>query len=311
MTSTGLGTNGPYDVLPICAGLSIPQDQVNVAAFENQRDLWLQQFNFRFEEQESVSGLTFLQEQIYSFCNSYPVIDNEGRLSVKVYTPPMPNQIAPVINDNEMAGAPRYQSSRLATTFYNEIDLKYDWDFLTQTFTSRAFFEDLVSQQTYDTVSTKKLESRGMRGGIGATGTPRIQNWSVRFLKRFSVPPPSVQGTFLYKNRLLEPGDIVPITSIHIPNLSTGKKGVVTKLMELVEYAPDAAQGLQSAMLLDTGYSYGRKYGAISPSAQPPINFPVYSAATPAQRNYAFASTKINATTGVMGNGDDGYYVSP
>lgn len=311
MTSTGAGTNGPYDVLPACAGLSIPQDQVNVALFENQRDLWLNQFNFRFEEQDVIPGLTFLQEQIYSFCNSYPVIDNDGRLSVKVYAPPLPNQLAPVIHDNDMAGAPRYQPGRLATMFYNEIRLSFDWDFVTKTFGSLSFFEDLQSQATYNTTSTRTLESRGMRGGIGATGTPRIANWATRFLKRFSVPPPSLNGKLLYDKRLLEPGDVVPITSLYIPNLTTGKKGVVTKLMELVEYTPDPAQGVQTAVFLDTGYTYGHKYAGISPSAQPPINFPGYLAATPAQRNYAFISSKQSATVGIMSNGDDGYYITP
>ncbi len=311
MMSTGAGTNGPYDVLPACAGLSIPEDQVNVEAFENQRDLWLNQFNFRFEEQDSTPGLSFLQEQIYSFSNSYPVVDNEGRLSVKVYAPPLPNQLAPVVSDNDMAGAPKYQPSRLATMFYNEIRLSFDWDFVTKTFGSVSFFEDLQSQVIYNTTSTRTLESRGMRGGIGATGTPRIANWATRFLKRFSVPPPSLNGKLLYDKRLLEPGDVVPITSIHIPNLITGKKGVVTKLMELVEYTPDPAQGVQTAVFLDTGYTYGHKYAGISPSKQPPINFPNYLAATPQQRNYAFISEKTSPTAGVMSNGDDGYYITP
>jgi len=309
LTSTGLGTNGPYDVLPTCAGLGIDQANIDVTKFESERDRWLSAVNFRFEEFDKVEGKKFLEEQIYTFCNAYPITDKQGRISIKVYQPPLPSTIAATITDDDLIGPPRFQGNVLERYFFNEVDIQYDYDFKTGLYLSRALYEDSTSQVTFGDVRTKAVQSRGFRTDV--TGVNRIDNWATRILKRFGIPSPVLKVKAFFNQSLLEPGDIVPLTSAFVPDLSRGIRGITNQLMEVVQVDPNFREATEEFLLLNTGYSYGRKYAAISPSAQAPTFFPVWTLASATQRLYAFISRKVNATYGVMSDGSDGYYITP
>ena len=320
LLSTGTGTNGPYDVLPANAGLGIDKSLVNVAQFETMRARWIANWVFQFEEFKSVAGKQFLEEQIYTFCNAYPTIDNNGLLSINVYGPPLPNQINQTLTDAQLAAPPTFTGNVFSTYFFNEVDFSYDYNFLaditnatqnssTGPYDSRTLYEDANSQAIFNQAATKTWQARGVR--TLALGVALINRIPQRFLKRFAVPSPILSARVFYETRLLQQADIVPMTSAKVPNLATGKIGIQNKMLEILGIQPDFINGCQTLTLLDTGYSYGRKYGAISPSPQAPINFPVWSAATSAQRLYAFISSKVNATKGVMSDGSDGYYITP
>lgn len=313
LLSTGAGTNGPYDVLPACAGLAIDQQYVNVAKFENQRDTWIGAWNFTFEESASVVGRTFLSEQIFTFVNTYPVVDAEGRISCKVYSPPLPNQIAQPLTDSIMLGPPTFQGNILARYFFNEIDISYDWDFIQGIFVSRELREDATSQALFGQTKTRTFQSRGIRVGAlpGQFTINQLDSFITRFLKRFSIPSPILKAGAFYSTRLLEAGDIVPVTTAFTPNLATGKLGMNNVLMEIIQIDPDFLGANQSYTLLNTGYSYGKKYAAISPPSGAPISFPNYPDATIAQRNYAFICRELSPTSGVMGDGTPAYYITP
>lgn len=324
LTSTGAGTNGPYDVLPANAGLAIDVSLINVARFEQMRDRWLTTFKFRFEEFRPVTAKQFLEEQVYTFCNSYPTIDNNGLLSVNVYAPPLPSQINANLDDKQMVSPPTFSGNVFSDYFFNHIDFSYDYDFLadlnntaknnsTGPYDTRVFYDDPASQAVFNQAATKIWQSRGIRSAFvfQLMTAAQIKNIATRFLKRFSIPSPKLKVRVFYETRLLEQADIFPLTSKKIPNLSNGKLGVDHQLMEIISIQPDYLNGIQTLEVINTGYSYGRKYGAISPTTQPPINFPNFSAATPAEKNYCFISKKINATKGVMGDGSDGYYITP
>lgn len=313
LTSTGDGTNGDFDVLPACCGLAIPQAFIDLDRFTQQRDTWLSSWQFTFEEFAKVPGKQFLEEQIYTFTNSYPVTNAQGQISLKVYAPPLPNQIARELNDSNTLEPPSFKGNVLANYFWNEFDLSYDWDWLSQTFLSRLLREDSTSQELFGQTKTRTLLSRGIRVGTlpGEMTQSQVDSFGTRFLKRFSIPPPLLGARAFYSQRLLEVGDIVPLTSAFLPNLATGKLGVDHLLMEVIQIDPDYLGANQSYLLLNTGYSYGKKYAAISPPTNAPINFPVFSAATPAQKNYAFISREIGPTEGVMGDGSPGYVICP
>lgn len=309
LTSTGLGTNGAYDVLPACAGLGIAQALIDVAKFEQQRDYWLNSLTFQFEESVKTEGKKFLEEQIYSFCNAYPVVNGAGLISIRVYAPPLPTEVQETIDDTDLVTPPTFAGNVFDRYFFNELDLSYDYNFITDQYLTRVLYEDSTSQSTFGQTATKKMQSRGMR--TTATSVTKIDRFGSRFLKRFSVPAPQLNAKAFYSKRLLELSDIVPLTSTTVPNLATGKIGILSQLMEVISIDPNYMEGLQTYLLLNTGYSYGRKYAAISPSTQAPTNFPTWNNANASQRNFAFISQKINATRGVMSDGSDGYYITP
>lgn len=311
LTSTGAGTNGAYDVLPACSGLGIPQAQVNVARFERERDRWTLSMVFQFEESDATEAKKFIEEQIYTLIPAYPVTDNNGLLSVKVAAPPLPTDQAAqqALTDDNMTDRPTFMGNALDHYFFNELDLSFNFNFITGAFASFSIYADATSQAAYGQVAPRSMDSRGMR--TANMSQANIDAFGSRFLKRYATPSPLLEAKAFLNTRQIEVGDVLPLTSAKLPNLATGKIGVVAQLVEVISAAPQYDQGKVVFQLLNTPYSYGRRYAGISPSTQPPTNFPVYTAATPAQRNFGFISKKINATRGVMSNGDDGYYVTP
>ena len=311
LTSTGTGTNGPYDVLPASCGVGIPQAQVNVAIFEQERNRWTSGITFRFEESQKQNLKNFLQDQIYTFLPAYPVVDNVGRLSVKIAAPPLATDIGSKIQftDDNITERPAFVGNVLDHYFFNELDLNYDFNFLTNDFDSRELFESPSSQALFGTTKTRTMESRGIRSSLMTA--QRINNFGIRFLKRYAIPAPLLSAKGLLATRLIEVGDVIPLTSSKLPNLKTGTIGVIAQLVEVISAAPNYGEGSVQFELLNTPYSYGRRYAAISPSAKAPVFFPNYLGATPTQRNYSFISKKTGPQSGMMSNGDDGYYITP
>ncbi len=309
MTSTGLGTNGPFDVLPASAGLAIDESLIDVARFISEKQKWLNSALFRFELSEAEDGKKFLESELYRFMNAYPIINNDGQISFKVYTPPLPTATTQEFTDANLVGAPVWKGNVLDRYFFNEVDLSFDFDFKTEEFTGRTFFEDSNSQVKYGQTKTLTLKSRGLRTGI--TPATVFERIGTRVFKRFANPSPILTAKTFFSERLVEPGDVIRLTSTKVPNLQTGKRGVVAELVEVVRIAPNWQDGSQGLLLLNTGFSAQRKYAAISPSSAPPVNFPVFSAATPAEKNYAFISQEVSPTVGIMGDGSDGYYITP
>jgi hypothetical protein len=306
LTSTGTGLNGPYDQLPACAGLAIPFDQVNIGSFITQQTQWLPSLQLRFEESASTVAQDFLEGQIYQFCNAYPLVEADGRIGVHVYGPVMPQSQVALITDDDMVGPPVWAGSVLDRYFFNEVDIEYDYNFRTGAFDRQAFFENTDSQQVFGRTVTWQggaVQSRGFRGDV--TGPYQINAWANRLLQRFSGATAPVTARVMFAQTMLTSGDIVPITSRFLPDLTTGTKGVVAHLYEVIEVLPEYKDGTMQLQLLDTGYTYGKQYCAISPSG-----YPVYTAATPAERNYGFICQKVAASIGVMSNGDPGYLIT-
>jgi hypothetical protein len=86
LTSTGQGTNGPYDVLPEEDGIGIPQAFVDVAGIEALRE------DFPFDGYcFTITGpqiaKTWLEQEIFKTINGYPLVRQDGTLTVKLYTP--------------------------------------------------------------------------------------------------------------------------------------------------------------------------------------------------------------------------------
>ena len=84
LTSTGTGGNGSYDVLAEENGLGIPQSFIDVASFEDAinatpSDLYC----FMITGPEVAKA--WLETEIYKTINAYPIVDQIGRIKVKLY----------------------------------------------------------------------------------------------------------------------------------------------------------------------------------------------------------------------------------
>jgi hypothetical protein len=87
LTSTGLGTNGPYDVLIAEDGLAVPQALVDVAGLERLRDTEFPAETYDFKITEPVDGKGVLEEEIWRTLNAYPWVAQDGKYSARRYRP--------------------------------------------------------------------------------------------------------------------------------------------------------------------------------------------------------------------------------
>jgi hypothetical protein len=84
MLSTGKRTNGPYDVLPDDQGLGVPQQLVDVAAWEQIRESELPPgLLMEFRENAPRDGKEWIEGQIARLLNVLPVVNQRGQLSAR------------------------------------------------------------------------------------------------------------------------------------------------------------------------------------------------------------------------------------
>ena len=86
LLSTGTGNNGPYDVLAAENGLGIPAAFVDVAGIEAERDTFPTD-GYCFTLTAPEIAKTWLEQEIFKTINAYPIVRQDGSLSLKLYTP--------------------------------------------------------------------------------------------------------------------------------------------------------------------------------------------------------------------------------
>lgn len=86
MLSTGTGTNGPYDVLAAENGLGIAQAFIDVTGIEAARaEFPDDRYCFTLTGPEIAK--TWIEQEILKTINAYPVVLQNGQLTVKLYSP--------------------------------------------------------------------------------------------------------------------------------------------------------------------------------------------------------------------------------
>jgi hypothetical protein len=82
LTSTGTGTNGPYDSWPEHYGLGIPQAYIDITAIETTAAL-VAAPNFRFSLQAPVTAKDWIEREVLQVLNCYPVVTQDGKYTIK------------------------------------------------------------------------------------------------------------------------------------------------------------------------------------------------------------------------------------
>jgi len=86
LLSTGTGVNGTYDVLAAENGLGIPVAFVDVTGIELERAVIASQ-GYCFTITGPEIGKGWLEQQIFKTLNMYPLVRQDGSLTLKAYTP--------------------------------------------------------------------------------------------------------------------------------------------------------------------------------------------------------------------------------
>ena len=313
MTSTGAsqtgGTlNGDYDLLPASMGCGISTTYIDIAHIEEQRDSIIgADKRMRFYMFEETEAKDFIQKEILKVLNSYPTIRPDGKLSIKAYSAPLRKSTLPSFDDSNIVGMPRYsQNMQSQSTFFNEVQIKMDFNPLAGEFDTEYYALDSESQAKTQEAAQLVIESKGLRSSYLYKGVPYVNEYSGKVFHRFSKGAPGVQVEVFYDNHLIEVGDLVSLDTLTLPNLLTGERTGLNLVCEVIEKSYNFPRGTITFSLLATEYQKARKYFIIAPN-----DVPDYSSSTTAQKEYGFIGKSLTTDVCVQNDGSLGSYIAP
>lgn len=208
---------------------------------------------FLFVLDEPFEAKQFLESEIYKIAGVYPVIDNLGRIGLRMPRPP--------------AAGPQgvFQFTAANVIVLPEIDrmpvineISFQIDLEDGEHRNRLIFIDATSISTYGRAGQLRIESKGQRTVYGAQWF--CQETAARLFRRFAGTPTALRGgapvlrveAFLLSLPVWV-GDYVTVTHPQMPDILTGALGVADRLYEVIDREPDYQRGRMRYRLLDTG----------------------------------------------------------
>jgi hypothetical protein len=255
-----LGPDHPMDILLAIytdtdkAGLSIDStlvdtdtlDAIKAAYPDWQMEFWID---------KRTNAKTFIETEIMAPLALYPIVKGNGLLSVKQYAAPTDADVVETITHSCIAregknGPPIISWDGNFDKTINHVIFRYDYDPITDAFKSYQEDTDEISISEFGE-RTITIFSKGLRSDL--TGTDELIADRIQaYLERYSRTAPIVKvRTFLQKH-LIEPGDIVSVTSDLLPNRFTHARGVTDSLFEVIDRKIAFNQGYVDLALLWT-----------------------------------------------------------
>ena len=262
LTSTGDGTNGPYDWYPADWGLGVDRQYIRVSNIEYIRDTWLRGVNVSFDIRKRTVAKGFFEEQIFKLCNLYPIVRGDGTFDViKYHEPLLVDYDVQAFNSDVIIGLPKWDQNLAGMVNECEFHIGYDPD--TRNYDS-YFYEE--SDSIVDRGPGKKplaIKSEGLPDN--AVSREFIERRANTVFQRYAKPPPKLRLKTFYSRHLSDVGDIVPVTNARIPDLATGQRGITNHYMEIIDRSPNWKTGQCDFTLLATDW-LGERYICLAPN---------------------------------------------
>jgi len=249
LLSTGLGTNGPYDVLSAADGLKVPESFVDVAGIETLRALEFPTETYDYSLVGPQEGKRFLEKDILQSLNCYPFVTQEGKLTIKRYKPFVPpGDIAALLTQQDIIS---WGWNAGDGNIINIVQFEYEFNQsagapgeygLRQVYTKTASFD------RYGAKPRLLIQSMGIQKS--EDGQTILDDRAFEVFRRFSEPPAQLTVQCFYRNHLLEPGDLVQVTHPNILNINTGLRGLDDEVFEVVNMSPGFDAGMVTLQLL-------------------------------------------------------------
>jgi hypothetical protein len=208
---------------------------------------------FCFQLVESFEAKQFLETEVYKCSGLYPVVDNVGRLSLRAFRAPAAGPVAVfTFNADNMTLLPEVDRMPVI----NEIVFKIDAQ--ESDFGNELVYVEASSISTYGRTARQTIESKGLKTVLGAQWF--CEETAARLFRRFAGTPTGLKGgapvvriEAFFLTLPVWVGDYVYLSHPLLPDILTGVKGVMNRLMEVIDREPDYAAGKMKYRLLDTG----------------------------------------------------------
>lgn len=272
LTSTGAGTNGDYDWYAAANGLGLDTSYINISAIEKVRDDYYpgDSHYMKFVIKDRKKAKDFIEEQICKVLNCYPVIDGQGRFTIKAYRPPIASQdVVQTFDEDVIIGMPQWDANLSA--LINELEIHYNYDSTDDEFDNEIYYINADSVDNRGpgkkplVIKTEGLHTAGI-GSHADRATIILERRRDKVFDRWATPPIKLSFGTWFSRWLSEAGDVVPFTHSLVPDVEAGTRGYIGERMEIVKRDINWDKGQVHIDLLNTGFAKTGIYGAISPT---------------------------------------------
>lgn len=228
-------------------GLGIDPDLVDDATFDAVKTSLGSSYEMEFRITERVNAKEFLEDQFFRPLQCRPITTGGGLLSIReLVAPEDGDSVATIDHDSIVSdddGRPVMEWDANVPSILNHIAYRYDEDVLSGEFLSYTEDTDDLSIAVYGRQQAPTIECRGFRASLTGTST-LIANRISAALQRYRNGAPLVRVRLFLQKHLLEPGDVISLTSALLPNRYSGARGITASLFEVIrrEILFDAGQ---------------------------------------------------------------------
>ena len=215
------------------------------------------QMEFRITQPEN--AMQWAEREIFQPLGAYPVTKSDGKNSIVVFAAPSAEDSVATIDHDSIVHDGQNPMLRWSLgrdgslgQIINDVTWRFDYNPVTDNFAASAQF---VRQASIDRFGAYPLviESRGLRSELPNT-LVLIAARALQLLNRYENGAPLIQLTTFLQEELIEPGEIISLTSALLPNRGTKTRGVTEALMEVVNRNVRFASGQVDFDLLWTSF---------------------------------------------------------
>jgi hypothetical protein len=266
LTSTGNGTNGPYDVLTAAQGIGFPVEYLDLDYIEQQRDDWLSgwgSFSFTFNERIK-DFKAWADIEVFKLCGA--ILRNKDALwSIKARHAPLASEAVLSLTRSTIGKKfPPFTVNK--SGIINKATFAFDYDEADNDFANSLSYSDTRVYRNGRTseevlgLHEETFKSKGMT----STNTAMLSLRKSQLFARYSFGPPELPMDLpLTHLESVALGEVVLLTDSEVPNLDDGTLGLTDSVMEIHSVEETHAQGTLGVTLVNTGYALG-KYVTIS-----------------------------------------------
>jgi hypothetical protein len=244
---------------------------INVAAIEAVRDNWFpgDSHYMRFTITKRLKAKEWIEQEILKPLNCYPMIDGQGRFTIKAFRPPLAAiETVQSFSEDNIVDMPKWAGN--LDSVVNEVECFYDYDEIDDQYDSEVYYIDSTSLNNRGpgkkpiSIKSKGFHTSHSPGSINGRANDIMLTRKNRIFGRFSTPPVSINIKTFFSRWLSEAGDVVPVTHALLPDLVSGTRGLSEERVEIINRAVDWKRGVVTLDLLNTGFNKSL-YGVISP----------------------------------------------
>lgn len=305
LTSTGAGTNGPWDVLPKAAGLGVPLSLINTEAIEAIRTGLLTQTTLSFViDEEEDDAKRWLEREVLRPAGCSLVLDGDGTISLAFYGPPSPLESVGALGADDLLRGSALPADLGYEGVVNAVEVRHSRDPVSGEFRARYLLVDNDSIAAHGEAKKLVLDLAGVHGEYSPVdpagqGEHIAALVALRLQARYAAPRRAISWQAPLSRARIAVGELLEIAEDRLPNErfdeGAGRhesRGTGGTLCEVVSRRVDFERGRVSLGLLETEFT-GRRYLFIHEDAAPE-----YGAASAAEKRlgYIAADTDTGAS---------------